>query len=304
MEHRFKSHAILVVLAAGLGSRFGGDKQVSAVGPSGETLMEYSIYDALEAGFDRIVFVLKREMVDSVREGIGKKISERGVSVRYAIQSFEGAIPSWYRIPPERTKPFGTVHAVLSAKEEIDGPFATINADDYYGRDAFVILRRMLECLTAPTMAGMVPYVLANTMSENGGVTRGVCRLCDGFLQEVSETHDIRYGADHAIVGETGPLLPTLPVSMNIWGFHEGMLERMEQYFSKFLKSLPPEELRAECLLPIMVNDLLREGSLRVEAKASEEQWFGMTYREDRAVVAERLSTLHRAGVYPTPLFG
>ena len=291
----------LVVLAAGLGSRFGGNKQISQVGPHGEFLMEYSIYDAIEAGFTQIVFILKEEMVGLIREGIGKRISSR-VRVDYAVQD-STKLPSWYRVPNGRTKPFGTVHAVLCAKEMIRGPFATINADDYYGKEAFVIIHKMLQTLSNVSEAGMVPYILGNTMSENGGVTRGICDIERGYLQRVDETHDIHYGEGHRIVGEHGEIDPQERASMNIWGFHTDLLPVMNGYFEAFLHKIPEGDIKAECLLPIMVNDFLGEGRLRVQAKPSSGRWFGITYQADRDTVAEELALLHRKGVYPESLY-
>ena len=291
----------LVILAAGLGSRFGGNKQISHVGPHGEILMEYSIHDAIEAGFTQIVFILKEEMVDTVRESVGARLEGR-VRVDYAVQDMT-KMPAWYVVPDARTKPFGTVHAVLCAKDVIKGPFATVNADDYYGKEAFHIMYRMLNELGGKQDAGMVPYILGNTMSENGGVTRGICDIERGYLQKVDETHDIHYEEDHRIVGEFGGLDPQEMVSMNIWGFHPELLSTMDDYFEAFLRKLTPEDIKAECLLPVMVNDLLKNQTLTVRAKSSPDRWFGITYQADRDTVAAELQLLHRKGVYPEKLF-
>ena len=182
----------LVVMAAGLGSRFGGNKQISHVGPHGEILMEYAIYDALAEGFTQVVFILKKEMVEEVKTTIGDKIAKR-CKVAYAVQDYD-SLPAWYTVPADRVKPFGTVHAVLAAKDVIEGPFATINADDYYGREAFAIMYKMLNAFKTKADACMVPYILGNTMSENGSVTRGVCKLRCKKLQAINETSDIHYG--------------------------------------------------------------------------------------------------------------
>ena len=292
----------LVILAAGLGSRFGGNKQISHVGPHGEILMEYSIYDAIEAGFTQIVFILKEEMVELIREGIGKKLEGR-VRVDYAVQSTD-SLPNWYTVPANRTKPFGTVHAVLCAKDVIRGPFATVNADDYYGKDAFRIMHEMLVSFADAHDAGMVPYILGNTMSENGGVTRGICEVKKGYLQSIDETHDIHYEEDHRIVGEYGGLDPQEVVSMNIWGFHPTLLPVMQGYFEDFLRALTPDNIKAECLLPIMVNDLLANEMITVRAQSSPDRWFGITYQADRDTVAAELQLLHKKGVYPQDLYG
>ncbi len=290
----------LVVLAAGLGSRFGGNKQISHVGPHGEILMEYSIRDAIDAGFTQIVFILKEDMVDLIKNGIGARIAKHA-RVDYAVQSF-ASLPAWYKLPEGRQKPFGTVHAVLAAKDLIRGPFATVNADDYYGKEAFSMMHRMLTELSDVHHAAMIPYLLGNTMSLNGGVTRGVCSLENGVLKSICETHEIHYEGDQ-IVGEFGPLTGTESVSMNIWGFHRELLERMENYFHTFLRGLSPDADRAECLLPVMVSDLLECGELTVSARTSRDRWFGITYAADRDSVAEELETLHKAGAYPDRLF-
>ena len=289
--------ATLVVLAAGLGSRFGGNKQISCVGPEGEFLMEYSVFDAVNAGFDRVVFILKEEMVETVRARFEEKLKGRA-RVDYAVQDYS-TVPSFYRIPAERTKPFGTVHAVLAAKEYLTAPFATINADDYYGKDAYSILCRRLTGLKNAGEAVMVPYILGNTMSENGGVTRGVCKIVNGTLANVDETKNIQYAADRSITSDGGALDPAAMVSMNIWGFHPDFVPVMERYFEDFLRKLPEGELKAECLLPVMVNDLLHAGKLTVKAEASSDRWFGITYQADRETVMDELKQLHEAGKYP-----
>ena len=291
----------LVILAAGLGSRFGGNKQISHVGPNGEMLMEYSIHDAIAAGFTQVVFILKEEMVPIVKESIGARIPSH-IRVDYAVQDMT-KMPEWYEVPAERTKPFGTVHAVLCAKDVIDGAFATVNADDYYGKEAFSLMHEMLLSLDSEKKAAMVPYILGNTMSENGGVTRGVCSIRCSKLREVVETHEIHYDESRKIVGEFGELTGKEKVSMNIWGFHQKALDEMQTYFEKFLKGLAPTEIKAECLLPVMVNEWLAEKKLSVTAKASPDKWFGITYQADREVVMEELKQLHADGVYPERLF-
>lgn len=285
----------LLILAAGLGSRFGGDKQISHVGPNGEFLMEYSIHDALKAGFNKVVFILKKEMVETVRREVGDKIAGRA-EVCYAVQDYSG-LPDWYSVPEDRVKPFGTTHAVLCAKEFLTEPFVTVNADDYYGAECFDIMREMLPKMGEHT-AAMVPYILKNTVSENGGVTRGVCDIENGKLKSVTETGGI-IPKGGKIVSENGDVDPEAEVSMNFWGFSEKTLPAMEKYFEDFLKDLAPDQLKAECLLPVMVNDMLADGSLEVLAKASGDRWFGITYKEDKADTEQKLRELHAKGAYP-----
>ncbi len=291
----------LVILAAGLGSRFGGNKQISHVGPHGEILMEYSIHDAIEAGFTQIVFILKADMVDMIRETIGKRL-EGKVRVDYAVQD-DSTLPAWYHKPEDRTKPFGTVHAVLCASDVIQGAFATVNADDYYGKEAFKIMHDLLLSLKDANDASMVPYILGNTMSENGGVTRGICKVADGKLVDVVETKNIEYAPDRSIVSDNGSLQGDEMVSMNMWGFHKDLLVRMDQYFEDFLHATPADDIKAECLLPIMVGEFLAKGDFTVTAKASPDKWFGITYQADREVVMQKLEELHNTGAYPEKLF-
>lgn len=289
----------LLVLAAGLGSRFGGDKQISHVGPQGEILMEYSIHDAIEAGFNKVVFVLKDEMVDTVKNTVGEKFKDR-VDLEYATQDYS-SLPDFYVLPPERVKPFGTVHAVLCAKEYLTEPFATVNADDYYGKECFVLMHDFLTRLKGASDAAMVTYILKNTVSDNGAVTRGICSVKDGKLVKVDETGGI-VPKDGMIVGENGEIDPESEVSMNFWGFHQDVLGRMQRYFEDFLKGLKPDEIKAECLLPVMVNDLLASGEMTVLATPSHDKWFGITYKADKEDVENKLKALHESGVYPPQL--
>ncbi len=293
----------LVLLAAGLGSRFGGDKQISHVGPDGQMLMEYTVCDAIRAGFDHIVFILKAEMVDTVRTELGDRVA-KNARVSYAVQDYT-SLPDWYTVPQDRVKPFGTVHALLCAEACIDADdcFATVNADDYYGPDAFERMALMLRSLAKTGEAGMVVYRLGNTLSINGGVTRGLCRVENSLLQSIHETRNITVSADGTPVADGEMLDPNAPVSMNFWGYRANIFPRMREYFHEFLRGLPPEEQKAECLLPVMAGDLLtaNELSLRVDTTAA--HWFGMTYREDKQEVSDKLAALHAAGVYPPTLF-
>ena len=287
--------ATLLILAAGLGSRFGGDKQISHVGPNGEFLMEYSIHDAIKAGFNKVVFILKEEMVETVKREVGDKISDK-VEVCYAVQDYS-KLPDWYQLPAERVKPFGTVHAVLSAKDCLTEPFVTVNADDYYGAECFEIMRGMLAEM-GEHKGAMVPYILKNTVSENGGVTRGVCKIADGKLVNVTETGGI-IPKDGKIMSDVGEVDPESEVSMNFWGFSHETLPAMQKYFEDFLKELAPDQIKAECLLPVMVNDMLENGSLEILAKSSKDKWFGITYKEDKADTEAKLRELHAEGAYP-----
>ena len=293
----------LVIMAAGLGSRYGGIKQMEGVGPQGEILLEYAVYDALKAGFDDIVVILRRDIVEAFRERVGEKLAGH-CRLRYAIQD-PSNLPDFYTFPPERTKPLGTIHAVLSAVSEIDGPFAVLNADDYYGADAFVKMRTALETLHSAREACMVAYQLKNTVSAHGGVTRGVCAAENGLLSSIRETHEILLHPDGSIrspEAEGGVLDGESLVSMNFWGFTKEALADMESYFHAFLRELG-DNLKGECLLPDYVAARIRENAMDVKVLSTDASWFGMTYQADRVATAESLRALHAQGVYPPALF-
>ena len=301
----------LVIMAAGLGSRYGGNKQTEGIGPNHEMLMEYSIFDAVRAGFSKFVFVIKPDMQSLIEALCGDLVASckdqegKPVEVCYAFQDFS-TVPSFYQIPKDRTKPFGTVHAVLCAEKYINEPFAVVNADDYYGVDGFASMYQCLQGLKDGE-AAMVGYYLKNTVSENGTVTRGVCSQENGLLTKVTETFKIQPFADGTIrdtaTSEEGVILdPNALVSMNFWGFVPGVFKQMEAYFDAFLRGLAPDAIKAECLLPIMVDDLMRKKEMIVHVLSTNATWFGITYPQDKPYVQQELKKLHDQGVYPPSL--
>lgn len=300
--------AALVIMAAGLGSRYGGNKQVDGVGPNGEILMEYSIYDAIRAGFTKIVFVIKPGMEEMMRRICGDYVARRTaadgsvVEVCYAVQDFTG-LPAFYHLPAQREKPFGTGHAVLCAWPYVNEPFCVINADDYYGVDAYRKIYQALQRLPEQGSAAMVGYLLKNTVSERGTVSRGVCRVEDGRLLGIKETLKIRLEPDGTIADEAEGVLPAdAVVSMNFWGFAPSFFRELEMFFYDFLRYEAGDNIKAECMLPSLVGKLIGEGKLKVSVLRSADRWFGMTYHEDRQAVAEELKRLHACGVYPETL--
>ena len=304
-------HAALVIMAAGMGSRYGGNKQVDGVGPHGEILMEYGVYDAVRAGFDKIVFIIKPDMLELMKRLCGDMASRlhtadgRPVEVCYAYQTTD-TLPQFYTWPEGRTKPLGTAHAVLCTRELIHEPFCVINADDYYGVDAYRAMYEELQRLPRQGRATMVGYLLKNTVSANGTVSRGVCRVEDGWLRGIHETLKIQLFPDGSIAdvaeGRHRELAPDTVVSMNFWGFMPSIFQELEAYFDHFLRCEAGDNIKAECLLPGMVGDLLEQGRLEVSVLHSADRWFGMTYHEDRARVAQELVKLHETGVYPAEL--
>jgi len=304
--------AALVIMAAGMGSRYGGNKQVDGLGPNGEILMEYSIYDAIRAGFNKVVFIIKPDMKELMEDLCGRRIAQMkandgsSVEVAYAFQDFS-SVPSWYKIPAERVKPFGTAHAVLCARDVVKEPFAVINADDYYGADAFPTIYHELCKLPEKGAATMVGYRVDKTVSANGTVTRGVCQTENGKLTKIVETFKIKLYPNGDIRdienGEDSPLIPPeTPVSMNFWGFTPWIFEKLEAFFTDFLKNLAPDNIKGEALLPTLVGELIESGEMTVSVLHSNARWFGVTYKEDKPAVQSELKKLHDAGVYPKTL--
>lgn len=297
----------LVVMAAGVGSRFGGLKQLEPVGPGGEKLIDYSIYDALRAGVERVVFVIRRDMEEDFRELIGSRFAAR-VEIVYAYQELE-PVPPWFTLPTGRVKPWGTGHAVLAAQRAVRGPFLVINADDFYGAAAFRQAADFLRLPAAPPPQRwcMVGYRLANTLSEHGAVSRGVCEVtADGLLKEIVE-HTSLVPCDggaraNAAGSHDAVLAGDTPVSMNFWGFTPALFSCLEERFARFLRERG-HDLKAELYIPAVVNDLVREGVATVRVLDSPEPWFGMTYRDDRDAVAARLRDLTARGEYPPRLW-
>lgn len=300
----------LIIMAAGIGSRYGGLKQVDPIGPNGEIIIDYSVYDALRAGFEKVVFVIRKDLEDAFREKIGRNIEKRAETV-YVFQDVND-VPPGIQVPPEREKPWGTGHAVLSCKHVVDEPFAVINADDFYGRQAFDALGSYLR--QAQDQPGwydysMVGYVLRNTLSEFGSVARGVCELTPGgYLARVQERTRVEKDGDDARFTEDGEQWQHLPgdsiVSMNFWGFTPGFFAELEAAFPRFFERSAGNILKAEFFLPDVVNALLQAGKARVRVLPVSERWFGVTNKADRPVVQAALRELVEQGVYPRDLWG
>lgn len=293
----------LVIMAAGLGSRFGGVKQLEPVGPGGEIILDYSVYDAIKAGFQKVVFIIRKEIEEDFKAVIGSRL-EKQIEVAYVLQDID-KLPKGFVKPEGRTKPWGTGQAVLSCLGTVNEPFAVINADDYYGKEAFYSINQFLQKEKAGDkkyhfcMAG---FELGNTLSENGAVTRGICRVsADGILEAVEETHDIiKKGTVAATATKTIPF--EQPVSMNMWGMTPDFLEILEERFVKFLEK-EGKELKSEFLLPTIVDELIQEGLAQVDVLKTPDRWFGVTYREDKEYVARSFARLVEEGVYPAKLF-
>lgn len=301
----------LVIMAAGIGSRYGGGiKQLEAVGPNGEIIMDYSIHDALEAGFNKVIFIIRRDLEEEFRRLIGDRI-EKVTEVAYAFQELSD-LPEGFSLPEGRTKPWGTGQAILAAKDVISEPFCVINADDYYGREGYRALHQALveteDCGTGEKQRiCMTAFVLGNTLSDNGGVTRGILELKDsGELIGIRETKNIIRTAEGAsAIRDDGltPLDTESLVSMNMWGLQPSFVNLLENGFREFLSKDDDTLLTREYLLPDIIDRLVGAGKAEVEVLKSEDTWFGVTYREDRDSVRESIAKLVEEGVYRTPLY-
>ena len=299
---------VLVVMAAGMGSRYGGLKQVDPVGNHNQLIIDYSIYDARRAGFETVVFVIKHEIEDTFKAAIGDRLS-KVINVKYAYQQLDD-LPEGYSVPEERVKPWGTAHAILAARKVVDGPFAVVNADDYYGVECF---RQLYDFLSQPHGAGeycMVGYRLKNTVTDNGSVARGVCASDEaGNLAVINERTriekhpgGIHYTEDD---GQTWVELdPDTLVSMNMWGFQPELVEVLQRRFPAFLdQALAENPMKGEYLLPNVVRDLLAEGKATVKVLASPDKWYGVTYQEDKPGVVQAMADKTAQGLYPAPLW-
>ena len=300
----------LVVMAAGIGSRFGGGiKQLAPVGPNGEIIMDYSIHDAIEAGFNKVVFIIRKDLEKDFKEIIGNRI-EKQIPVIYAYQELD-ALPEGYEVTEGRTKPWGTGQAVLTVKGLIDCPFLVINADDYYGKKGFCkiheyMVNEMKEDGDVYDIC-MGGFILKNTLSDNGAVTRGVCEEENGILKKVTETYNIRMMEDglHASddAGNPVKVLPEQLVSMNMWGLPASFVQELEKGFPVFLDNLKEGDIKSEYLLPKIIDNLVQNKKARVTVLDTPDKWFGVTYREDKQAVADAIRGLIQSGVYKEKLF-
>ena len=303
-----KKKPVLVVMAAGMGSRYGGLKQIDPVGSQGEAILDYSLYDAYQAGFETAVIIIKEAIRQDFMDTVGKRLEKCPLEIRYAYQELD-MLPDGWNIPEGRTKPWGTCHAVLSAREAIDGaPFAVLNADDFYGRTAFRTVYNWLTNNEDPTEYCMVGYEVGNTVSDSGGVTRGICRAdFNGYLTEIVETSGIeKYeGGIRAPFGkEWVNLNPKTLVSMNLWGFMPGYLDEIEEAFPIFLKyAMRDNPLKGEFLLPTFVGRLIDAKKITLKVLSSPDRWFGVTYAADKPKVVAALRELTESGKYPDGLW-
>ena len=296
----------LVIMAAGMGSRFGGLKQVTPVDEAGHPIIDFSLYDAWRAGFRRVVFIIKRELEAEFRQRVGRR-AEDHFQVSYVFQDLD-RLPEGFAVPEGREKPWGTGHAVACCRGVVEGPFAVINADDFYGPSAYTAIYDFLRTSADPSRYAMVGYRVRNTVTEHGSVSRGVCEVRDGFLTGVTERTKIYKRGDHAAYTEDGETFVDLPgdtlVSMNLWGFSAAFLDQLWARFPAFLaENLPSNPTKCEYYLPAVVNAQLSDGSAAVQVLPCEEAWYGVTYREDLDTVRTAIARMKREGLYPDQLW-
>ena len=302
---------VLVVMAAGMGSRYGGLKQIDPVGSQGEAILDYSIYDAHQAGFETVVIIIKEAIKKDFMDTVGARLQKAPVEIRYAYQELD-KLPEGYTVPADRTKPWGTSHAVLCATEAIDGaPFAVINADDYYGKEAFKVIFDQLSSTEDPYGYCMVGYELGKTVTENGSVARGICEInAEGFLDVVTERTRIEQYEGGIHFTEDGgeswtEVAPETIVSMNMWGFMPSFLQEIKDRFSAYLDEyLPKNPLKCEYFLPLPISQLIAEKKATVKVLSSSDRWYGVTYAADKPVVVAALKNMTAEGKYPDGLWG
>ena len=298
----------LLVLAAGMGSRYGGLKQMDPMGPNGETVLDYSVYDAIRAGFTRVVFIIREDFADPFKETIGSRF-EGKIKVDYVFQKLDD-LPEGFSVPEGREKPWGTTHAIRAARTAITGPFAVINADDFYGSDSYrqmaTYFQQSADADSGVSHYCMVGYQLTKTLSDHGDVNRGICSDTDGFLKDVEEVTEIKREDDGSIRGnwldgERRPVSEASIASMNFWGFTADLFDHLEIHFTKFLKERG-QEMKSECYIPTLVDELIRSGKADCKVLETTSSWFGVTYPEDKPHVVGNIQQLIEAGEYPTPL--
>lgn len=300
----------LVVMAAGMGSRFGGLKQITPVGPNEEIIIDYSIYDAINAGFGKVIFIIKEEELENFKNSIGKRIEDL-IETVYVFQKLD-MLPRGYSVPQERSKPWGTAHAIMCCKNYVDTPFLVINADDFYGATTYKIIHDYLIRLKDNKelyQYAMVGFKLENTLSDNGYVARGVCEVDDlGFLREIRERTEIKKFQEEVKYRENGEKWVSIPessiVSMNAWGLTPSIFNELEKKFRIFLEEKQGEILKAEYFLPTVIDSLIHENKAKVKVLKSEEQWYGVTYKKDRQIINTAILNLVHKGIYPSNLWG
>ncbi len=296
----------LVILAAGMGSRYGGMKQIDGVGSHGEPIIEFSIYDAKEAGFEKVVLIIKKEHEELFRKALTDKVSQQ-MEVAFAYQDINN-LPEGITIPEGREKPWGTTHALLACKGVVNEPFAIINADDFYGKDAYKEIYRFLTTEVADGQYAMVGYPCMNTLTENGTVTRGICKQSEeGYLTHIEEIKEIALKEGHAIYKdgeEWKPLSDETLVSMNFWGFTPAIFDSCEEIFtSKIANGIQENPMKWEHVIPTAIGDLVAQNKCSIKMLSSKDQWFGVTYQEDKPSVVSKIAAMRESGIYPEDLW-